>query len=186
MPRRDCRVPDAKLHRLREAQARWAGLPDKTTSTVLKEPMKHTLTQWNPMRELENFQNRILTAFAPTLSGRGDSSQASEWAPLVDITEDDDAYHISAELPQVNKEDVKVTLESGVLTITGERRFEKEETKRKYHRVERAYGYFSRSFSLPGDGDPSKVEAEFKEGMLNIRVAKSEEARPRQIDVKVS
>ena len=138
------------------------------------------------MRELENFQNRILNAFAPAGGDRGDTSPVSAWAPLVDITEDDDAYHISAELPQVKKEDVKVTLESGVLTITGERRFEKEENKRKYHRVERAYGYFSRSFSLPGDGDPSKVEAEFKDGMLNVRVAKSEEARPRQIEVKVN
>ena len=154
--------------------------------TVLKEPMKHTLTQWNPMRELEHFQNRILNAFAPALGSRGDNSSASQWAPLVDITEDDDGYHISAELPQVDKKDVKVTLESGVLTITGERRLQKDGNKRKYHRVERAYGYFSRSFSLPNDADPSKVEAEFKDGMLNVRVGKSEEARPRQIEVKVS
>jgi HSP20 family protein len=99
------------------------------------------------MRELENFQNRILSAFAPTVSPRGESSSVTEWAPLVDITEDDDAYHISAELPQVKKEDVKVTLENGILTLTGERRFEKEEVKKKYHRVERAYGSFTRSFS---------------------------------------
>jgi HSP20 family protein len=123
------------------------------------------------MRELENFQNRILSAFAPTVSPRGESSSVTEWAPLVDITEDDDAYHISAELPQVKKEDVKVTLENGILTLTGERRFEKEEVKKKYHRVERAYGSFTRRF---------------KDGMLNIRVAKCEEARPRQIEVKVS
>lgn len=138
------------------------------------------------MRELENFQNRILSAFTPALGSRNNDSLPAVWAPLVDITEDEDAYHISAELPQVNKEDVKVTLENGILSISGERRFEKEETKRTFHRVERAYGSFSRSFSLPGDGDPSKVEAEFKDGMLNIRVPKSEEARPRQIEVKVS
>jgi HSP20 family protein len=157
----------------------------KPPPTVLKA-MKNTLTQWNPMRELENFQNRILTAFNPTIAGRGESNSASEWAPLVDIAEDDDAYHISVELPQVNKDDVNVTLESGVLTITGERRFEKEDNKRKYHRVERAYGYFSRSFSLPTDGDPSKVEAAFKDGVLNVRVGKSEEAKPRRIEVKVN
>jgi HSP20 family protein len=155
--------------------------------------MKHALSSWNPLRELEDFQSRILRAFnpAPTARGGDDGRQQSlamtEWAPLVDITEDENAYLITAEIPRVNKEDVKVTVENGMLTITGERKFEKEEgDKKKYHRVERAYGCFARSFALPDDSDTSSVDAQFKDGVLDIRIAKSEAARPKQIEVKVN
>ena len=110
----------------------------------------------------------------------------AEWMPLVDIAEDDKEYVITAELPEVKKEDVKVTMENGVLTITGERKFEKEENNKRWHRVERSYGSFARSFALPDDGDTAKVNAEIKDGMLKVRVAKSEAARPKQIEVKVS
>ena len=155
--------------------------------------MKHALSSWNPLRELEDFQDRILRAFNPVSTARSgnDNRQQSlgltEWAPLVDITEDEQAYLITAELPRVNKEDVKVTVENGMLTITGERKFEKEEgDKKKYHRVERAYGCFARSFALPDDSDTSSVDAQFKDGILDIRIAKSEAARPKQIEVKVN
>lgn len=154
--------------------------------------MKHAVTGWNPLRELEDFQNRILRAFNPNPSprdgnGRQQSMAMTEWAPLVDIVEEEDAYLIDAEIPQVNKEDVKVTVENGMLTISGERKLDKEEgDKTRFHRVERAYGCFARSFALPDNSDTSKVEARFKEGMLHIRVAKSETARPKQIEVKVN
>jgi HSP20 family protein len=141
------------------------------------------------MRELEEFQNRILSAFNPASTHRGNGQESlalAEWAPLVDIAEDDKEYLITAELPEVKKEDVKVTMENGVLTITGERRFEKEEKNKKWHRVERAYGSFARSFALPDNGDVAKVNAEFKDGVLKVHVAKSEAARPKQIEVKVS
>jgi HSP20 family protein len=149
--------------------------------------MNTTLTRWNPLRELEDFQNRILSAFKPAARDNGNGQDAlamAEWTPLVDVAETDKEYVITAELPEVKKEDVKVTLENGMLTITGERRFEKEEKNRKYHRIERAYGTFARSFALPNDGDTAKVDAEFKDGMLKVRVAKSEAARPKQIEVK--
>jgi HSP20 family protein len=110
----------------------------------------------------------------------------SEWAPLVDITEDDKEYLIKAELPEVTKNDLKVTVENGVLQLSGSRKFEKEEKGRRYHRVERAYGSFSRSFTLPDDADPAKVHAEFKDGVLQVHVAKSEGAKPKLIDVKIS
>jgi HSP20 family protein len=110
----------------------------------------------------------------------------SEWAPLVDITEDEKEYVIKADLPDVRKEDLKVTLENGVLTISGDRKFEKEEKNKKYHRVERAYGSFLRSFSMPDDAEGSKVNAVFKDGVLRVHLAKSEEAKPRSIDVNVS
>ena len=141
------------------------------------------------MRELEEFQNRVLSAFNPAHSRRENGQEAltsAEWMPLVDIAEDDTEYVISAELPEVKKEDVRVTVENGVLTMNGERRFEKEENNKRYHRVERAYGRFARSFALPEDGDPGKIRAEFKDGVLKIYVTKSEAARPKQIDVKVS
>ena len=147
------------------------------------------MTRWNPLRELEEFQNRILGAFNPASARRG-SDQVSlalpEWMPVVDIAEDDKEYAITAELPEVKKEDVRVTVENGVLTITGERKFGKEEKSKKYHRVERSYGSFARTFALPDDGDAAKVNAEFKDGMLKVRIAKSEAARPRQIEVKVN
>ncbi len=150
----------------------------------------NAITKWNPLRDLEDFQNRFFGALYPNMRQRnadqGDNrGSITEWAPLADVVEDEDAYRITLELPQVAKEDVKVTVENGILTVTGERKFEKETEGRKYHRVERAYGCFSRSFSLPQDGDASKVEAKFSDGVLSLSIAKNEAARPKQIEVKV-
>ena len=110
----------------------------------------------------------------------------TEWSPLVDISENDQEYLIKAELPEVRKEDVKVTAEKGTLTIMGERKFEKEETGRKYHRVERAYGSFGRSFALPDDANPAKVSAAFKDGVLVVHLVKDEKIKPQQVEVKIS
>ena len=104
----------------------------------------------------------------------------------VDISEDDKEYTIKAELPDVKKEDIKLNVHDDVLTITGERKYEKEEKGKKYHRVERAYGSFMRSFTLPEDADGTKVTAEYKDGLLNVRVPKSEKAKPKTIEVKVA
>ena len=112
--------------------------------------------------------------------------RVADWAPVVDISEDNQEYLIKAELPEVKKEDVKITMADGMLTITGDRKFEKEENGRKYHRVERAYGSFGRSFSLPDDASPAKVTADFKDGVLKVHLAKNEKARPRQVEVSVS
>jgi HSP20 family protein len=150
--------------------------------------MTKRTTQWNPVHELQDFQNRILSAFAPEQSRRGngqESTTMAEWMPLADVSEDDQEYIITLELPEVQKQDVRVTMENGTLTITGERKFEGEGSKR-YHRVERAYGSFARSFVMPDNVDSAKVNAEFKEGVLKVRLAKSEAARPKQIEVKVS
>ena len=130
-------------------------------------------------------QNRLSTLFGRRSSGR-DEITLADWAPLADITEDDKEYVIKAELPDVKKEEVKVTVENGTLTISGERKFEKEEKKKKYHRVERSYGSFVRSFTLPDQADSSKVKAEFKNGMLTVRVPKNEKAKPKQIEVNVA
>ena len=147
------------------------------------------LAQWNQYRELEALRHGLGSLFgrAPVRLPEGQEEQITvpEWAPLVDISEDDKEYLIKAELPEVKKEDVKVTAEEGTLTIMGERKFENEEKGRKYHRVERAYGSFGRSFSLPDDASPAKVSAEFKDGVLTVHLAKTQKAKPQQIEVKV-
>src|SRR5216117_1308917 len=141
--------------------------------------MMNTLTRWEPLREMEDLQSRLSTLFGRTPMRRGNGKESitlPEWTPLADITEDDREYVIKAELPELRKEDVKVTVENGVLTISGERKFEKEEKKRKFHRVERGYGTFMRSFTLPDDADGKKVKAEFKNGLLTVHLPKSEHA----------
>src|SRR6266704_3379225 len=148
------------------------------------------LTRWDPLKEMEELQNRLSGLFgrAPVRrkNGEQESITVAEWAPLVDIIEDDKEYLIKAELPEVRKEDVKVSVEDGVLTISGERKHEAEENGAKYHRVERAYGLFSRSFTVPESADASNVSAEFKNGVLNVHLAKDEKAKPKSIEVKVA
>jgi HSP20 family protein len=149
----------------------------------------NTLTRWDPFKEMDELQRRLGSIFslAPQRTANGkEEMTVAQWLPLVDITEDDKEYLIKAELPEVKKDEVKVTVENGVLTISGERKFEKEEQNKRYHRVERAYGSFTRSFSVPDDADAAKVGAEFKDGVLTVRLAKSEKARPKSIEVKVS
>ena len=147
----------------------------------------NALTKWNPFRELEEIQSRLSSLFGRTpLRGLGEETMTvSEWTPLVDITEDEKEYLIKAELPEVKKEDVKVTVENGTLSITGERKLEKEEKGKKFHRVERSYGSFMRSFTLPEGTTGDKVSAEFKDGVLKVHLPKSEEVKPKSIDVKV-
>ncbi len=146
-------------------------------------------SRWDPFRELEELQNRLATAFgrAP-IRKDGEKDEAmtmAEWAPLVDIVENDNEYLIKTELPEIRKEDVKLTVQNDVLTISGERKFEKEEKGKKYHRMERAYGSFARSFTLPEDADGEKVAASFKDGVLMVRLPKSEKAKPKSIEVKI-
>jgi HSP20 family protein len=150
--------------------------------------MNTTLNRWNPMRELEDFQQRILGAFRPQSDQRGNGHETltqAEWMPLVDIVEDTKEYIISAELPGVSKDDVKVTMENGMLTLRGERKFERDNEEQRRHRIERFYGVFARSYAMPEDADPSSVRADMKDGVLRIRMSKTESARPRQIEVKV-
>jgi HSP20 family protein len=110
----------------------------------------------------------------------------ADWTPSADISETDTAYLIKAEIPGVNKEDVKVTIENGMLTIQGERKMEKEEKDKKFHRIERSYGSFMRSFRVPDDADESAVKAEFKDGVLNVTLTKSAKAKPKAVNVSVS
>ena len=145
------------------------------------------LMRWDPFRELEEMSDRLNRMFArPAVRTNGKETMiVADWIPTVDISETDGEYQIKAEIPDVRKEDVKVSLEDGVLTIQGERKQEKEEKGKKYHRIERSYGSFVRSFSLPDVIDEEKVKAEFKDGVLNLHLPKSEKAKPKAIEVKV-
>ncbi|HET8759577.1 MAG TPA: Hsp20/alpha crystallin family protein [Nitrospiria bacterium] len=148
------------------------------------------LTRWDPFRELDDLQNRLSTLFgrAPVRKEgeREEKMTLVDWAPLVDVIEQEKEYVIKAELPEIKREDVKVTVQDDVITIAGERTREKEEKGKKFHRIERAYGSFSRSFTLPEDADPAKVSAEFKNGVLNVHLAKSEKAKPKTVEVTVT
>lgn len=156
------------------------------TALTRWEPMM----RWNPFKEMEEMEKRLSSflGHAP-VAANGDKKEAitvAEWSPLVDISEDDKEYLIKAEIPEVKKEDIKLSVHDDVLTITGERKYEKEEKNKKYHRVERAYGSFLRSFTLPEDADGSKVGAEYKDGLLKVHLPKSEKAKPKAIEVKVA
>ena len=140
----------------------------------------NTLSIWNPIHEMDElFHGRL----ASVLGGEGLQSVA--WSPVVDIEESAEAYTIRAELPRLSKEKVKVTVENGVLTLSGERDLERRVETKTFHRVERSHGTFTRSFTLPDDVDPESVAANFKAGLLEIQIAKREEALPKSIEVRV-
>ena len=149
----------------------------------------NAVTRWDPFKELNEMESRLATMFgrAPVRkTGEKDEAMTvAEWAPLVAITEDEKEYLIKAQLPEVKKDDMKVSVQDGILTIAGERKSEKEEKNKKFHRVEWAYGSFSRSFTLPEDADADKVAGDFKDGVLKVHVPKSEKAKPKKIEVKV-
>jgi HSP20 family protein len=146
------------------------------------------IVRWDPFREMDEMSDR-LDRFFNRRRPRGASQEtllAADWAPLVDIMEADKEYVVKAELPEVPKEGVKVEIRDGVLHIEGERRKETEEKGRKFHRVERAYGKFLRTFTIPQDVEESKINADFKDGMLFVRLPKSTVARPKTVEVKVA
>ena len=147
-----------------------------------------TIVRWDPFRELEDMSERLNRVFSrPSVRSNGkENLTVADWMPIVDISETEAEYLIKAELPDVKKEDVKVTVENGVLTLQGERRQEKEEKGKRFHRVERSYGSFARSFSLPESVDDAGVKAEYKDGVLNLHLPKSEKVKPKAIDVKVA
>ncbi|MGD2270240.1 MAG: Hsp20/alpha crystallin family protein [Desulfobacterales bacterium] len=143
------------------------------------------LTKWDPFREMEDMFNRYTRAIGWPRRGNQEVMATGDWAPRVDIAETDNEFIIKAEIPEVKKENVKVTVDSGVLTIRGERKQETEEKDKKFHRVERYYGSFTRSFTLPDNVDETKIEASFKDGMLNLQIPKTEASKPKAIEVKV-
>lgn len=149
------------------------------------------LIRRDPMSEFDHMFQRINRMFGPMwpLTRLGSEERETlafpDWSPAVDISETDDAYYIRADLPDVKKQDVRVTLEDGTLTLRGERKQEEERKGERYHRVERSYGSFLRSFSLPDAVDEAKVDAKFNDGILAIHVPKTHKAEPRGREVSI-
>jgi HSP20 family protein len=157
-----------------------------------------TLIRWNPERKLapwhpvNNFtgeffnMHREIDRLLDRLAGDvTDDGKTSTWLPVVDVLERDDAFEVRAELPGIKKEDVKITLRDDILTIRGEKKQESEKKEQNYHRVERSYGSFQRSFALPASVQGDKIDATYHDGVLTVVLPKSEEAKPRDIEVKV-
>jgi HSP20 family protein len=137
------------------------------------------IVRWDPFHELEDLQRRFENYFGTTPLAK------SEWQPAVDIVETPESYNIHAELPDVKKEDVKLTLNNGVLMMSGERRQEKEEKGKKFHRIERSYGRFERSFTLPNAIDDKKISATYTNGVLSIMVPKAPATTPATHEIKI-
>ncbi len=146
------------------------------------------IVRWEPLRNLvaaqSEFDRFLREAFSP-VTGEGEVSTRT-WAPAVDIYEDGDNLVLKAELPGINPDDVEIRVEDNTLYLKGERKFEKDVKEQNYHRVERSYGTFTRSFSLPNSVDADKVAANYKDGVLTLTMPKKEEAKPKTIKINVN
>lgn len=143
-----------------------------------------SLVKWDPMREMEDLFDRYTRAVGWPRGGQ-DLVKTNDWSPRVDITESDKEFVIKAELPDVDRKDVKVSVDNGVLTIQGERKQEKEEKGKKFHRVERFYGSFTRRFALPDNVNENKIKANCKDGVLTLEIPKTAKAKTTSVAVKV-
>jgi len=145
------------------------------------------LTRWDPFRELSALQNRMSRLFEEQQygSGREESLTAGAFVPPVDIYEDEHSIQLKLEVPGIEQKNLDVKVENNVLTVSGERKFEKEEKEENFRRVERRYGSFARSFTLPNTVNPEDVSADYNDGVLKIRLGKRAEAKPKQIKVNI-
>ncbi len=147
------------------------------------------LVRWEPFQDLLAIQERMNRLFDETLqrthSREDEDLSAGLWSPPVDIYETENEIILKAELPEIDQKDIDIKVEDSTLTIRGERKFERETKKENYHRIERAYGKFHRSFSLPNTIDQEKINASFKDGILKLVMPKREETKPKQISVEV-
>src|SRR5215469_12151438 len=143
------------------------------------------ISRWDPFRDLNVLQDRMNRLFDD--AGRNwrtdEPSATTTWSPSVDIFETENEIVVKAELPGLDRKDITLHLENNVLTLRGERKFEKETKEENYHRIERSYGNFSRSFSIPATVDEEKIRADYKDGVLKIVLPKKEQARPKQIKI---
>jgi HSP20 family protein len=144
------------------------------------------LTRWDPFREFSTLQDRMNRVFRDSFGGgREDALTASSFAPAIDVYEDEHNVTLKIEVPGIDEKDIDVRIENNTLTVHGERNFEKEEKEENFRRIERQYGSFTRSFTLPNTLDPEQVSANYDKGVLKIKLAKRAEAKPKQIKVNV-
>lgn len=140
-----------------------------------------SLVRWNPRQSLMSLPPALDDFFRGF--GLNWDEQDRRWMPIVDVAETEEAYEIKAEIPGLKKEDIKISLEEGLLTLQGEKKEEKEKEKRNYHRVERVYGAFHRSFRLPREIEAGKIKACYEDGILSVVIPKSEKLKPKEIAV---
>jgi HSP20 family protein len=144
------------------------------------------LTRWDPFREFTTLQDRMNRLFQDSFGqGRDEALSTSSFAPAVDVYEDEHKITLKIEVPGIDEKDIDIRVENNVLTVTGERKFEKEEKEENYRRVERHYGSFTRSFTLPNTVDSENISADYDRGVLKVQLAKKAEAKPKQIKVNV-
>jgi HSP20 family protein len=144
------------------------------------------ITRWDPFQELSSLQNRVNSLFQDYgRTGQDELTTTGSFVPAVDVYEDEHKVTLKLEIPGIKQEDVDVRLENNTLTVRGERNFEKEEKEENFHRIERRYGSFARSFSLPTTLDSEKIQAKYENGVLKIEIAKRAEAKPKQIKVNI-
>ena len=144
--------------------------------------------RWTPFRELATMQDRVNRLFEDVMKSphRSEETLNANWAPAVDIYETDKEIVMKAELPEMEEKDIDIKVEDNVLTLSGERRLEKEVKEESYHRVERSYGVFHRSFALPQTIDRDRIKAAYKDGVLRVSLPKKEETKPKQIKIDVA
>jgi len=148
------------------------------------------LVRWEPVRELTSLQsemNRLFNTFfdSPTTSGGGNGGNVRRWLPAMDLVETEDHFVLRADLPGLSEEDVAIELEDNVLTVTGDRKAEHEDKREGFYRVERSFGSFRRSLTLPDGVDPDGITAKFDKGVLEVRIPKPEERKPRRVAIHV-
>ena len=144
------------------------------------------MSRWDPFRDLMSIQSELNQLFGRTFSGEGERVRGADWVPPLDAHETTDRFVITVELPGMGPEDVDISVEDNVLTLTGERRFYADRSEDEFHRIERRYGTFARSLTLPATTDANAIAASFDAGVLTISVPKREEAKPRKILVKAT
>ena len=144
------------------------------------------MSRWDPFRDLMGIQNELNRLFGRTYGGESSGSSAGAWVPPLDIFETKDKFVVTVELPGVSPEDVDVSVEDSTLSIRGERSFYDDVAEESFHRVERRYGAFARSLSLPQTAMADDIQATFDKGVLTIEIPKAEEAKPRRISIKAT
>jgi HSP20 family protein len=148
--------------------------------------MATSVIRWDPFRNLTNLQEQVNRLFESNFRGRTDESALTTWAPSVDIYETENELVLKADLPEVSEKDIDIHVENNMLTVRGERKFEQKVKEENYLRIERSYGSFSRSFSLPNTVDNEAIKAEYKNGVLTVFMPKRAESKPKQVKITTS
>jgi HSP20 family protein len=146
--------------------------------------MTATVTRYSPLRDLMSVNERLNRMFDEAFDARSNNLEYGQWAPAVDLKEEGGQFVLKADMPGMKREDIDIQVENNLLTISGERRFEEDERREDYHRIERAYGKFVRTFTLSTRVKADAITASYKDGILTVEIPKAEESKPKKIAIK--